>query len=107
MSTTQKCNKRAKYPSDISKRGWQVLKKMLPASKSNKKIGGRPSLELKEVVNAIFYVLKNGCTWRSLSHEEGSCTSRAIIFKYCSGVKIQGAPRRVSSQSTLRIAFSK
>ena len=24
---------------------------------------------MKEVINAIFYVLKNGCTWRSLPHD--------------------------------------
>jgi putative transposase len=69
MSTTQKCNKRAKYPSDISNRGWKSLKKLLPESKSNKADGGRPSLDLKEVVNGIFYVVKNGCSWRSLPHD--------------------------------------
>lgn len=69
MSTQQKNGKRAKYPSDISKNGWKNLKKLLPMTKSNEIIGGRPPVDLKEVVNAIFYVVKTGCSWRSLPHD--------------------------------------
>lgn len=69
MSTPQNKPKRAKYPSDMSKNGWKKLKAVLPASKSGTEKGGRPPAELKEVINAIFYVLKNGCTWRSLPHD--------------------------------------
>lgn len=69
MSTAQNKSKRASYPSDMSKNGWGKLKKVLPGSKSGTKKGGRPPSELKEVINAIFYVLKNGCTWRSLPHD--------------------------------------
>lgn len=69
MSTQQTNQKRAKYPSDISKNGWEHLKKLLPEPKSNTIQGGRPATELKEVINAIFYVVKTGCSWRSLPHD--------------------------------------
>jgi len=69
MSTPQSKPKRAKYPSDMSKNGWEKLKVVLPASNSGTEKGGRPPVELKEVINAIFYVLKNGCTWRCLPHD--------------------------------------
>lgn len=69
MSTSQNKPKRANYPSDMSKNGWKKLKAVLPAAKSGTEKGGRPPAELKEVINAIFYVLKNGCTWRSLPHD--------------------------------------
>lgn len=69
MSTAQRKTKRPKYPSDISNRGWKVIKKLLPKPKSNKKEGGRPPVDLREVVNGIFYVLKTGCSWRSLPHD--------------------------------------
>lgn len=69
MSTTQDNTKRAKYPSDMSKHGWKKLKKLLPTSKSGTTKGGRPPVELKEVINGIFYIVKNGCTWRSLPHD--------------------------------------
>lgn len=69
MSTPQNKPKRAKYPSDMSKNGWKKLKEVLPASKSGTKKGGRPSEDLKEIINGIFYILKNGGTWRSLPHD--------------------------------------
>lgn len=69
MSTPQNKPKRAKYPSDMTKNGWKKLKAVLPAPKPRTEKGGRPPADLKEVINAIFYVLKNGCTWRSLPHD--------------------------------------
>ena len=68
MSTPQNKPKRSKYPSDMRKNGWRKLKSLLPSCKSGTQKGGRPSAEMQEVINAIFYVLKNGCTWRSLPH---------------------------------------
>lgn len=69
MSTDQNKVKRGKYPSDMSKNGWEKIKKLLPESKSNTIQGGRPASELKEIINAIFYVVKTGCSWRSLPHD--------------------------------------
>jgi transposase len=31
--------------------------------------GGRPAVILKEVINAIFYVVKTDCSWRSIPHD--------------------------------------
>ena len=69
MSTVQNNINRKKYPSDISKNGWKQLKKLLPPSKSNTETGGRIPVNLKEVVNAIFYVVKEGCSWRAMPHD--------------------------------------
>lgn len=69
MSTLQNKPKRAKYPSDMSENGWKKLKKVLPASKSGTEKGGRPPADLKEIINALFYMVKNGCSWRSLPHD--------------------------------------
>ncbi len=68
MSTYQNKAERGSYPSDMSKNGWRQLKKcfFIPAVSSK---GGRPAKDLKEVINAIFYVVKTGCSWRSLPHD--------------------------------------
>jgi transposase len=47
------------YSSDISARGWQAIEKILVVQRSSK-------WELKQIVNAIFYITKNGCVWRDL-----------------------------------------
>lgn len=69
MSTFQKKEKRKTYPSDISKSGWEKLKQAIPLVKTASKTGGRPAAPIKEVINALFYVVKTGCSWRSLPHD--------------------------------------
>ena len=57
---------RKPYPSDLTAAQWQVLAPLLPPAKP----GGRPrSVDLREVLNGILYVLRNGCTWRALPHD--------------------------------------
>ena len=69
MSAVQTSFKRAKYPSDISKNGWKNLKSELPKPKNDTSEGGRPNIDLREIINAIFYVVKTGCTWRCMPHD--------------------------------------
>lgn len=58
--------KRKPYPSDLTDDQWKLLSPLLPASKP----GGRPrTVDLKEVLNAILYVLRTGCAWRMLPHD--------------------------------------
>ncbi len=58
MNATQSNTTRKKYPSDISKNGWNTLKPPSLMSKSNKIVEDSPSVSLKEVINAIFYLKK-------------------------------------------------
>lgn len=54
------------YPSDLTDMQWQYIKDLIPAAKP----GGRPrSLEMRAVVNAIFYVVVGGIPWRMLPRE--------------------------------------
>ena len=57
---------RKPYPSDLTDKKWKLVKPLLPAAKR----GGRPrTTEEREVVNAVFYVIKSGCQWRMLPHD--------------------------------------
>jgi putative transposase len=47
------------YSSDLSAKGWQVIQKVLHVQRKSK-------WNLQEIVNAIFYLTKNGCMWRDL-----------------------------------------
>jgi len=69
MSTIQKKQKRRRYPSDISKNGWHQLKKLFSWPQACPGKAGRPAADLREVINAIFYVVKTGCSWRSMPHD--------------------------------------
>lgn len=57
---------RKAYPSDISDREWKIIEPLLPKSKLR---GRRRNTDLREVVNAIFYLLEEGCQWRALPHD--------------------------------------
>jgi len=52
-----------RYPSDLTDAEWTLIDPMIPPARR----GGRPrDVNLREVVNAIFYVLWTGCQWRAL-----------------------------------------
>ena len=52
-----------RYASDLSDAEWRVIERHMPAPNAL----GRPrTTDLREVVNAILYVLRSGCPWRLL-----------------------------------------
>jgi putative transposase len=55
-----------RYASDLTEPEWALLEPLLPPPCDQ----GRPrSWPMREVVNAIFYVMRSGCPWRLLPHE--------------------------------------
>lgn len=57
---------RRRYPSDLTDAEWSILEPMIPPPKP----GGRPAtLDRREILDAIFYVLRTGCPWRMLPHD--------------------------------------
>lgn len=57
---------RRAYPTDVTDDEWAILAPLIPEPLP----GGRPAhLSRRELVNAQFYVLRNGCTWRALPHD--------------------------------------
>lgn len=59
--------KRQPYPDDITDKEWELIEPVLIADKSR---GGRnPKYERREVMNAIFYLIRSGCSWRHLPHD--------------------------------------
>jgi putative transposase len=57
---------RTAYPSDVSDAEWALLEPLLPTWSGH---GRRPTVGRREIVNAIFYVLRTGCQWRYLPQE--------------------------------------
>lgn len=55
------------YPSDLLDTEWKAIEKHFEVDYSK---GGRPlKHEKREILNAIFYVLRTGCQWRYLPQE--------------------------------------
>lgn len=60
---------RPAYPTDLSDAEWLILEPLLLAVLSLSGRGRPRQVELREIVNAIFYVLRSGCAWRLLPHD--------------------------------------
>ena len=57
---------RRPYPTDLSDEEWEMLRPLVPEAKP----GGRPRAHrTREILNAVFYVLRGGCAWRLLPHD--------------------------------------
>jgi len=52
-----------RYPSDLNDAEWALIAPHIPPARRG---GRRRSVEVREVVNAIFYVLSTGCQWKAL-----------------------------------------
>lgn len=55
-----------RYPSDLSDAEWAIIEPMIPPAKRG---GRRRTTDVREVVNAILYVLETGCQWRALPRD--------------------------------------
>jgi putative transposase len=57
---------RTSYSSDINDDQWKIIEPLIPPAKP----GGRPrSVDMREILNAIFYVVRSGCAWRLIPHD--------------------------------------
>ena len=57
---------RMPYPSDLTEAQWRQVRGLIPPAEP----GGRPrTVDMREVLNAILYLLSTGCSWRQLPHD--------------------------------------
>jgi len=68
--------RRKRYTSDLSDAEWAILEPLIPPAKA----GGRlRTTNMRDVVDAIFYVLKTGCQWANLP---GDFPPYSTVFDY-------------------------
>ena len=54
---------RKAYTTDLSDQEWQIIEPLLPGPKP---LGRKIEYSRREILNAIFYLNRNGCSWRDL-----------------------------------------
>jgi putative transposase len=60
-------NNRITYLTDLSDINWGIIKPHFSNPDTNK--GRKRVHSYREILNAIFYLLRSGCSWRMLPHE--------------------------------------
>jgi len=67
---------RKPYPTDLTDEQWQWIEVVIPPAKR----GGRPrQTSMREVVNAVFYIVRSGCQWDMLPHD---LPPKGTVFHY-------------------------
>ena len=67
---------RLRYPSDLTDAEWALVEPLIPPAKRG---GNRRTVNLREVVNGLMYVLSTGCQWRAIPK---GLPSRSTVYAY-------------------------
>jgi len=66
---------RKAYPSDLTDSQWAIIEPLIPVYR----LGRRRDVEMREVLNAIFYLTRSGCQWDMLPHD---LPPKSTVFDY-------------------------
>jgi len=67
-----------RYPSDLTDAEWALVAPLLPPAKR----GGRPRhVDMREILNTVFYVLSTGCQWDALPKD---LPPKSTVYDYFS-----------------------
>lgn len=83
---------RQEYPTDLNDTQWSVIAPYLPEAKKT----GRPrKYSMREILAAIFYMLRAGCSWRMLPHDFPSWQT---VYYYFSRWKKDGTWDKINAE---------
>jgi putative transposase len=74
---------RKAYPSDLTDAQWAVIEPLIPVHSV-----GRPRVnDMREILNAIFYITRSGCQWDMLPHD---LPPKSTVFNHFKGWRDDG-----------------
>ena len=83
---------RRRYPSDLTDAQWARLEPLLPPLRP----GGRPRARpLREIVDALRYVLRGGIAWRALPHDYPPWQT---VYHYFRAWRLDGTWERLNDE---------
>ena len=78
-----------RYPSDLTDDEWALVAPLIPLAKRG---GRRRSVDVREVLNGLLYVLSTGCQWRYVPKD---LPPRSTLFGYFDLWTYQGVIDRI------------
>jgi len=76
------------YPSDLTDAQWSIIEPLIPTKKT-----GRPrQVDMREVLNAIFYIDRAGCQWDMLPHD---LPAKSTVYDYLAHWRDDGTWDRI------------
>ena len=80
---------RLRYPSDLTDAEWALVEPLIPPAKRG---GGKRTVNMREVVNGVMYVLSTGCQWRYLPKD---LPPKSTVHDYLTRWNYDGTIERV------------
>ncbi len=65
-----------RYPGDLTDAEWALVEPLIPPAKRG---GRKRTVDVREVLNAIFYILATGCQWRALPKD---LSPKSTVYDY-------------------------
>ena len=65
-----------RYPSDLTDAEWGLVEPLIPPGKTG---GGKRTVNMREVVNGLMYILSTGCQWRAIPKD---LPPKSTIYDY-------------------------
>jgi transposase len=78
-----------RYPSDVTDAEWALVEPLIPPARRG---GRRRTVNVREVMNGILYVLSTGCQWRALPTD---LPPRSTVHEYLQRWEGDGALERI------------
>lgn len=69
---------RPSYPSDLTDEEWSAIEILISGEP---KAGRKRTVDDREIVNAVLYVLQSGCSWRMLPHDLPTWTTVYYYYR--------------------------
>jgi putative transposase len=80
------------YPSDLTDAEWAILEPLIPPEKP----GGRPrEVDMRAVLNGIFYVLRAGCAWRMIPRDY---PPKSTVYAYFARFRNEGGWEQIMAR---------
>ena len=84
---------RNRYPSDLTDEQWEIVSELIPRPRKSRK-GGRPrSVDMREVLNTIFYQCRSGCQWDMIPHD---LLPKSTVYDYFAKWRDDGTLRKIN-----------
>lgn len=93
-----------RYPSDLTDAEWAIVEPMIPPARHG---GRKRSVNVREVLNGIFYILWTGCQWKALPKdldwERARGSKRRFACESASGILYCRPARLVNAMLSSRL----
>lgn len=93
---------RKAYPSDLTDDQWAIIEPLIPVNRF-----GRPrEVDIREVLNAVFYLTRSGCQWDMLPHD---LPAKSTVYDYFAQWKSDGTWQKITDalRQQVRVAVGR